>query len=341
MDKAGVSDPFVRNWLDLLCFLLSGLPANGTIAAEVAFMFSEWYRPDAALEFPRGGSQALVDALVRGVTKRGGEVRLGAHVESIEVEGGRGWGRRPRATGVRLRGGGRVTARRAVVSNAATPDMLRLLPPGAAPDAWRREVEAAPLNPSFMHLHLGFDAAGLEGLDMHHLAVERWEGGVTQPQNVVLVSVPSVVDPSLAPPGKHTLHAYTPATEPYDLWAGLDRRGPEYAALKEARAAVLWRAVERVIPDIRARVEVEMVGTPRTHERFLRRAASRGSYGPAYRAGEQVFPFGTTPVEDLLCCGDFTFPGIGLPAVAASGAIVANTLVPLSSHLELLRTLGL
>ena len=62
-----ITDPFVLNWLDLLCFLLSGLPANGTIAAEVAFMFNEWYRPNSALEFPRGGSQAMVNALVRSV----------------------------------------------------------------------------------------------------------------------------------------------------------------------------------------------------------------------------------------------------------------------------------
>jgi len=55
----------VLNWLDLLCFLLSGLPANGTIAAEVAFMFNEWYRPNSSLDFPRGGSQAMVNALVR------------------------------------------------------------------------------------------------------------------------------------------------------------------------------------------------------------------------------------------------------------------------------------
>lgn len=41
-----IQDPFIRNWLDLLCFLLSGLPANGTIAAEVAYMFNEWYRPN-------------------------------------------------------------------------------------------------------------------------------------------------------------------------------------------------------------------------------------------------------------------------------------------------------
>ena len=44
---------------------LAGLPADGTIAAEVAFMFNEWYRPDCCLEFPRGGSQAIVQALVR------------------------------------------------------------------------------------------------------------------------------------------------------------------------------------------------------------------------------------------------------------------------------------
>ena len=31
----------MRNWLDLLCFLLSGLPANGTIAAEVRLCLKE------------------------------------------------------------------------------------------------------------------------------------------------------------------------------------------------------------------------------------------------------------------------------------------------------------
>ena len=45
--------------------MLAGLPANGTIAAEVAFMFAEWYRPGAKLEFPKGGSQGIIKALVR------------------------------------------------------------------------------------------------------------------------------------------------------------------------------------------------------------------------------------------------------------------------------------
>ena len=37
---------------------------------------------------------------------------------------------------------------------------------------------------------------------------------------MVLISIASVMDPSLAPAGKHTLHAYLPATEPWSLWEG-------------------------------------------------------------------------------------------------------------------------
>ncbi len=43
---------------------------------------------------------------------------------------------------------------------------------------------------------------------------------------------------------------------------GLERGSPEYEALKQERSQVLWRAVERVIPDIRQRTEVEMVSHP-------------------------------------------------------------------------------
>jgi phytoene dehydrogenase-like protein len=240
---------------------------------------------------------------------------------------------------VQLRGGAIVRARKAVVSAASIWDTLRLVPEGAWPEPARAAAESIPACPSFMHLHLGFDAAGLEGLGMHHIVVNSWEAGVDAEQNVVLISIASVADPSLAPAGKHCLHAYTPATEPYGPWAGLDRRSAEYAALKEERSQVLWRAVERVIPDIRARAEVTMVGTPLTHARFLRR--DRGSYGPAIAAGTGLFPGPQTPIPGLLTCGDSTFPGIGLPAVAASGAIAASTLSPVGAHLKLLDSLGL
>ena len=39
-----------------------------------------------------------------------------------------------------------------------------------------------PLNRSFMHLHLGFDAIGLDDLELHHIIVNSWEGGVDTEQ---------------------------------------------------------------------------------------------------------------------------------------------------------------
>jgi phytoene dehydrogenase-like protein len=103
---------------------------------------------------------------------------------------------------------------------------------------------------------------------------------------------------------------------------------------------VLWRAVERVIPDIRDRAELSFVGTPLTHARYLRR--HRGSYGPGVRAGEgSLLPGCKTPIPGLYACGDSTFPGIGLPAVASSGMVAANTIVPVWEHWKLLDELNI
>jgi phytoene dehydrogenase-like protein len=321
-------DPFIRHWMNLLCFLLSGLPAEGTSTAEMAFMFAEWYRPGVTLDYPVGGSAAMVNALVRGLEKHSGTLRLGAHVEKILVEQGR-------ATGVILRSGEMLKAG-TVISNASIWDTLKLVPDGALPKAFVEERQATPECPSFLHLHLGIDGEGLPPeLACHYITVEDWERGIDAPQNLIVMSIPTVLDPSLAPQGKHTIHVYTPATEPYDLWQGLDRRSPEYAALKKTRTEPLWRALERVIPDVRQRVEVELVGTPLTHERFLR--CHRGSYGPAISAQDGLFPRPKTPLEGLLCVGGSTFPGIGLPAVAACGLITANTLATVGQHRAMLR----
>lgn len=55
---------------------------------------------------------------------------------------------------------------------------------------------------------------------------------VTKEQNVCIASVPTVFDPSLAPPGKAQIHAYCAANEPFSIWEGLDRRSKEYQQLK-------------------------------------------------------------------------------------------------------------
>ncbi|KAI8024955.1 hypothetical protein LOK49_LG02G02790 [Camellia lanceoleosa] len=295
VDSLELKEPFMRNWIDLLAFLLAGVKSNGIPSAEMVHMFAEWYKPGCSLEYPIHGTGAVVDALVCGLQKFGGRISFKSHVENIVVENGRAVG------------------------------------------SFQDRIKMTPQCESFMHLHLGFDAEGIsEDLKIHHIVVNDWERGVDADQNVVLISIPSVLSPDLAPPGKHVLHAYMPGTELFGLWEGLDRKSAEYKELKTKRSEVMWRVVERAVgPGFDCeKCEVKLVGTPLTHRRFLWR--NRGTYGPAIQASKGTFPGHSTLMPQLYCCGDSTFPGIGVPAVAASGAIVANSLVSVSQHSELL-----
>jgi len=146
-----------------------------------------------------------------------------------------------------------------------------------------------------------------------------------------MVSIPSVWDANLAPTGHHVIHAYT--LEPYTNW----QRDPAYATRKRERAEPLFRALERVIPDLRQRIVLELIGTPLTHAHYLRR--HRGTYGPAIAAGQGSFPATQTSIPGLYRVGDSTMPGIGVPAVAASGILCANSLVEPRQTMALLNGL--
>ena len=54
----GVQDAFLRNYLDLIAFLLQGLPSNQTLTAVMAYMVEDFYRDGAIMDFPKGGSGA-------------------------------------------------------------------------------------------------------------------------------------------------------------------------------------------------------------------------------------------------------------------------------------------
>lgn len=321
MDQV-VSDPFVRRLFDIECFLLSGLKAHETVAPEMAFMFGE--RDQSVVDYPKGGSGALVAALVRGLEAWGGQLRLRTHVEQILVRSGR-------AVGVRLRGG-EVLTTATVISNATGWDTAQhLLDPGDLPWGYRQSVLSTPAVDSFMHLHLGIRADGLEDLAVHHVVLNQGDQDITAPGNTCMVSIPSVLDPELAPAGHHVIHAYT--LEPYDGWP----RAEDYEQRKRDRVQPLYQALERVIPDLRERIDLELIGTPLTHQRFLRR--HRGTYGPAIAAGQGLFPGSATPITGLYRVGDSTRPGIGVPAVAASGVLCANALVSSQQVNDLLRDL--
>ena len=207
LDALGVTDRFLFNYLDLIAFLLQarprvarchsphgtqcaradarralaaqGLPADGTLTAVMAYMVEDFYREGAVMDFPRGGSAGIVDALARGVTKKSGcSVRTSTPVSEVIVEDGR-------AAGVKLAYGKRIRARRAVVSNADLHGTFGLVPEGA--HAGLDEERAAllpkgtggggvPLCKSFMHLHLGIRADAMpKDLPPQWTVVNSWD----------------------------------------------------------------------------------------------------------------------------------------------------------------------
>ncbi len=322
MDKT-VKDPWVRRLIDLECFLLSGLKAQGTVAPEVAFMLGE--RTRSGVEYPLGGSEAIINALIKGLKRWGGELYLNSHVDKIIVESGN-------ITGIKLRKGDIVEAP-IVISNATLWDTYNhLLEPEYLPKSYRQEQLKTPAVDSFMHLHLGIKAEGLENLTGHHVVVHDSNKDITVPGNTCMISIPSVWDKSLAPDNHYVIHAYT--LEPYQGW----EKNADYENKKKLRSQTLYKALEKVIPDIRQRVVLELIGTPLTHSRFLRR--HQGTYGPAIAAGKGMFPSCHTPISGLYRVGDSTLPGIGVPAVAASGILCANTLVSPQVVEEVLKESG-
>ena len=347
-----ITNTFVLNWLNMLCFLLQGLPSEGTMCAVIAYMLNDWYKPDVILDFPKGGSGAIVEALVRGIKKHEGcDVLLNTHVEEVLLDDqGQAAGVRATLTRGREKGEKNYYANDAVISNVDQVMLRELVPRGKhakfdeAFDALMRDT---PTLPSFIHLHAGIDATGLpaisEELPGQWAYVRDWDidGGIEAPRNCVLVSCPSLIDRSLAPEGKHVIHAYTPATEPWEWWEGVDPQSEEYKKMKEEAADYLWSAVEQYIPDARQRSvkSVEQIGTPLTHARFLRRA--QGSYGPRIEAGKGALPQHKTPIKKLWQAGDFSFPGVGVPAAAAGGAVCANSILSVREHLSMLDKISL
>lgn len=293
MDEMKMTNKFVINWLDMLCFLLQGLPAKGTMNAVMAYMLADWYRPGVTLDFPKGGSGAIAEALVRGVEKKNGKVCVNCHVEEIIVKDGR-------AAGVKLSDGRVVHAKEAVVSNADPFVTSKLLSNardnGLTSDEFNKYMDSMtntdadeggiPNLKSFIHIHVGIDAEGLPeepsaDFPAQWAVVRDWDlpEGVEAPRNIVLCSMPSLIDPTLAPEGKHVLHAYVPATEPYEWWEGMDTKSEEYRKKKDEAADFLWSAIEEYVPNARDRAVpgTVQIATPLTHERFLRR--TRGAYG--------------------------------------------------------------
>jgi prolycopene isomerase len=314
-----IKDEQLLKLIDMECFCWSVMPADLTPMINAGMVFSD--RHAGGINYPKGGVGVIAEKLVAGLESHGGAIRYKARVTEVLIENGQ-------AVGVKLADGETIQARR-VVSNATRWDTFAgegsvrqpLVDAAHTPKAertWRRRYKPSP---SFLSLHLGVEASLIpEGFHCHHLLLEDW-AAMEDEQGVIFVSIPTLLDPSLAPEGRHIVHTFTPS----DIQAWKDLSPSAYKAKKAADAARLVQRLEAILPGLAGAIRHQEIGTPRTHRRFLGRMG--GSYGPipALRLpGLLPMPFNRTGLQNLYCVGDSCFPGQGLNAVAFSGFACAH-----------------
>lgn len=307
-----ITDPNLLKFIDIECYCWSVVPADMTPMINAGMVFSD--RHYGGINYPKGGVGQIALKLVEGLEKAGGEIKYKARVTKIITEDGK-------AVGVKLATGEVYRAKR-IISNATRWDTFeQLLPAAEMPPTEKKWQQRYQKSPSFLSLHLGVAEDVLPlGTECHHIVLEDWQK-MELPEGTIFVSIPTLLDPSLAPEGYHILHVFTPSW--FDDWQGMSEN--EYEEKKEEAAGRIIERLEKIFPGLDAGLDFMEVGTPRTHRRFLGR--DDGTYGPIPRrklAGLLGMPFNRTAVPGLYCVGDSTFPGQGLNAVAFSGFACAH-----------------
>ncbi|MBE9051839.1 carotene isomerase [Nostocales cyanobacterium LEGE 11386] len=307
-----IKDPELLKFIDMECYCWSVVSADMTPMINAGMVFSD--RHYGGVNYPKGGVGQIAQKLVEGLEKAGGKIKYQAKVTKILTERGR-------AIGVQL-ANGKVYHGKRIVSNATRWDTFeKLLPVEEKPRNEKKWQQCYQKSPSFLSLHMGVKRSVLpDGTECHHIILEDWQK-MAAPAGTIFVSIPTLLDPNLAPEGYHIIHAFTPHW--IDDWQGLS--ASEYEAKKEAAAWQIIDRLEKIFPGLDAGLDYLEVGTPRTHRRFLGR--EDGTYGPIPRRklrGLLAMPFNRTAVPGLYCVGDSTFPGQGLNAVAFSGFACAH-----------------
>lgn len=312
-----IKDPVLLRFIDMECYSWSVVAADLTPMINAGMVFSD--RHYGGINYPIGGVGRIAEELARGIRAcHNCEVRYGARVTEVLFDS------LGSARGVKLADGTEISSK-VVISNATRWDTFgKLVPQSKVPDDERRFQERYVKSPSFCSLHMGVcadkvDFDGMGDTDCHHIVLEDWsnlevaEGA----RGTLFVSIPTILDKSLAPEGRHIFHVFTPSW--MDEWHGLSTS--EYEEKKRILAENIVKRLEAALfPGLSGAIDFMEIGSPRTHRRFLARVD--GSYGPVAGrrlAGLLSMPFNRTAVRDLYCVGDSTFPGQGLNAVAFSG----------------------
>ena len=269
----------------------------------------------------KGGPGALTKALAAAAREAGAEIRVGAGVARIRVKNGV-------ATGVVLDDGSELNAT-AVISNAHPKRTLLEL------------VDPVELEPEFLHRLRNYRSTGclakvnlalnvlptfpglsppadLQGrilvgpsVDYIERAFDHSKYGEISREPYLELAVPSLADPSLAPPGRHVMSVYVQFA-PYRLAQG------DWNSKRDTLADVVLRTLESYSPGITSAVEHRQVITPLDLEQDFGLTGGHIFHGEP--ALDQLFSMRPilgwaqyrTPVAGLYLCGAGTHPGGGI-----------------------------
>jgi phytoene desaturase len=265
----------------------------------------------------RGGMHAVATGLADALVKAGARISYGTSVDQVVLADSN----RGPARGVRI-DGDLVTAD-AVVVNADLPGGYGLVP-GLRPPA---RLRRARFSPSAVVWHAGVRGCPAAGYAHHNIHFGRqWRGafrdldeGRRMSDPSLLVSVPTVSDPELAPPECSVLYALEPVP---NLTAGQD-----WARLRPTMRNELARRVAQLGYPVDA-VEESLVDPVD----WARQGLAAGTPFSLNHRFSQSGPFRPSNVDrrapGLVFVGTGTVPGVGVPMVLLSGKLAAERLGP-------------
>jgi phytoene desaturase len=268
----------------------------------------------------RGSFQRLPNALVEALQRDGGELLLRSQVRRILVHD-------RQVQGVMLENGQHIAAPVVIANADVTETIEELVGAEQFPSAYVSHIHQMKPSLSAFLAYLATDL-DLRQFEVSHEMVaypswdheENYRTILAGKLGGLVVCIPTLTDPSLAPPGEHLVIVMT--LIPYDVGASWRQEKAEYLEL-------LTNAVETVIPGLHAHLTFAEGGSPRTLERYtlnLTGAVYGWELSPE-QVGQKRHVEHQTPIEGLLLSGHWTQPGAGIITVVVSGMATAQLLL--------------
>lgn len=314
-----MEDDKLRMAFSFHALLVGGNPfAASSIYALIHALERRW-----GVWFPKGGTGALVQGLVRHFQDMGGELRLSEPVTGIEAAD-------DRITGVSTARG--FQAFDAVASNADLVHTYeRLLGHHGRGRRMARALKAKRFSMSLFVVYFGARKTwpGLQhhtilfGPRYRELIAEIFgKSGLAEDFSLYL-HAPTVSDPGLAPPGCTAFYVLSPVPHLGNAPIDWEQEGPRY------RDSILAALEEKLLPGLRDSIETMRIFTPGDfRDELSSHLGSAFSLEPILTQSAWFRPHNRDDrIPNLYIVGAGTHPGAGLPGVVGSAKATAGLML--------------